>query len=300
MLDSLPNTNLNKMQDVVSELRKYLQRSHGIDISKFSEKQPLVKRQKNNCDCGYHVLLYIQDFGGDEILKINEDKVMTFRKKLAMDLLYHPENKKRSACASSSKSKCDINDDKDDGDSIHMYSEDRTPRDKLQTKDEAADGENNKKNEDSVRDSDQGMGKDMTSHELIVPSDKGWEFMRGVITYYRHNEGVMNDRAKKLFLGPLQCEDENKATCLSKDLPDFPRHANTRAATSQKPLMNQTIFLPVSYLGNGLDTVSILQNQKRLKIRIPRSMLYIAQIQSLKTTKYRIWVYISRKHLMKL
>jgi len=80
-------------KDVLTQLQKYLDNKHNFDMSNYTDHVPPVQHQKNNYDCGFHVLLYIEEFMKEKMYKINKKMVLKFRKQLCMNLLYHPLNR---------------------------------------------------------------------------------------------------------------------------------------------------------------------------------------------------------------
>jgi len=58
-------------KDVLTQLQKYLNNKHSFDMSDYTEHVPPVQPQKNNYDCGFHVLLYIEEFMKEKMYKIN-------------------------------------------------------------------------------------------------------------------------------------------------------------------------------------------------------------------------------------
>ncbi|AQK61391.1 hypothetical protein ZEAMMB73_Zm00001d012797 [Zea mays] len=92
ILDSYPRHS-GVAKDVLTQLQKYLDNKHNFDMSNYTDHVPPVQHQKNNYDCGFHVLLYIEEFMKEKMYKINKKMVLKFRKQLCMNLLYHPLNR---------------------------------------------------------------------------------------------------------------------------------------------------------------------------------------------------------------
>ncbi|KAE8771422.1 hypothetical protein D1007_56746 [Hordeum vulgare] len=92
-LDSYPDEHKEVADILVTNLQSCLQR-HDIDISLYEKVTPEVKAQQNNCDCGFHVLLYVRGFDEKEIYNIDKEKVKLLRMELTKFLLHHPENRK--------------------------------------------------------------------------------------------------------------------------------------------------------------------------------------------------------------
>jgi len=65
---------------------------HHIDISVY-EEVILVVKPENNCDCGFHVLLYVRGFEQKQIDDVDEEKVV----ELTKYLMYHSKNKKKNS-----------------------------------------------------------------------------------------------------------------------------------------------------------------------------------------------------------
>ncbi|XP_066368052.1 uncharacterized protein [Miscanthus floridulus] len=93
-LDSLPDIAKSHVEQVVANLHTYLAKL-GICARKWPLSQLPVKTQKNTYDCGYRLMLHMIYYGKDDVYEIDEDMVFRYRKKLAVDLLYHPANKKK-------------------------------------------------------------------------------------------------------------------------------------------------------------------------------------------------------------
>lgn len=94
ILDSLPGTHEKVANDLLTNLESYLRTEHGIDISQYDIERPKVQPQKNNFDCGFHVLLYIRGFERMEIFDIDKEKVLMLRQELSKYLLLHSTNTK--------------------------------------------------------------------------------------------------------------------------------------------------------------------------------------------------------------
>ncbi|KAE8771417.1 hypothetical protein D1007_56741 [Hordeum vulgare] len=92
-LDSYPDEHKEVADILVTNLQSCLQR-HDIDISLYEKVTPEVKAQQNNCDCGFHVLLYVRGFDEKDIYNIDKEKVKLLRMELTKFLLHHPENRK--------------------------------------------------------------------------------------------------------------------------------------------------------------------------------------------------------------
>lgn len=78
--------------DLLTNLELYLRTEHSIDISQYDIERPKVQPQKNNFDCGFHVLLYIRGFERREILDIDKEKVLMLRQELCQYLLTNRKN----------------------------------------------------------------------------------------------------------------------------------------------------------------------------------------------------------------
>ncbi|KAI4974346.1 hypothetical protein ZWY2020_047626 [Hordeum vulgare] len=81
-------------QELESDRAKDASERHDIDISLYEKVTPEVKAQQNNCDCGFHVLLYVRGFDEKDIYNIDKEKVKLLRMELTKFLLHHPENRK--------------------------------------------------------------------------------------------------------------------------------------------------------------------------------------------------------------
>lgn len=92
-LDSYPDEHKEVADVLVTNLQSCLQR-HDIDIALYEKVTPEVKAQQNNCDCGFHVLLYVRGFDEKDIYNIDKEKVKLLRMELTKFLLHHPENRK--------------------------------------------------------------------------------------------------------------------------------------------------------------------------------------------------------------
>lgn len=78
ILDSCPGRHKKMADDLLTKLQTYLRTKHNTDISGYDVETPEVQPQNNNCDCGFHVLLYIQGFDEMVISNIDREKVLMF------------------------------------------------------------------------------------------------------------------------------------------------------------------------------------------------------------------------------
>ncbi|KAI5002317.1 hypothetical protein ZWY2020_026967 [Hordeum vulgare] len=90
----LLNKSTSGGQELESDRVKDASERHDIDISLYEKVTPEVKAQQNNCDCGFHVLLYVRGFDEKDIYNIDKEKVKLLRMELTKFLLHHPENRK--------------------------------------------------------------------------------------------------------------------------------------------------------------------------------------------------------------
>ncbi|KAI4974349.1 hypothetical protein ZWY2020_047629 [Hordeum vulgare] len=90
----LLNKSTSGGQELESDRAKDASERHDIDISLYEKVTPEVKAQQNNCDCGFHVLLYVRGFDEKDIYNIDKEKVKLLRMELTKFLLHRPENRK--------------------------------------------------------------------------------------------------------------------------------------------------------------------------------------------------------------
>ncbi|KAL6598201.1 hypothetical protein ACP70R_046366 [Stipagrostis hirtigluma subsp. patula] len=80
-----------EMQKLASNMLQYLKDKHGYTCD-FMHVDSDVNQQRKSCDCGFHLLLFLEGFETGDIYNIDEAKVENFRIQLAVKLLLHPDN----------------------------------------------------------------------------------------------------------------------------------------------------------------------------------------------------------------